>query len=322
MKKRLLCVVGAAFLLCGCGYNPSLSTHVFGSENLISSPSAKSSVNSLATSEESESSSSSSSSSSSFGSSSSQSTADMEFSSSTHDYNQIPYIELSITDEQRQFTEQSLFIGDSICKGLEVFGVLKADNVLGVGNAAARNIFEMEFFRRGKGIDFLSVIKDTKPKHAIFWMGMNDVNMTDKQEYCENYRKVIDKALELPETDVLVLSISPVCSDFTPNSRIVEFNRALSDYITKTYPERVRFVNIHDALQNEKGELQWYFSSGDGVHINELAYYQMLHAFFEQVDISQENEPVQSSQTSSSGESSSTSKTSQTSAAESISAAT
>lgn len=215
-----------------------------------------------------------------------------------------------------KFTEQSLFIGDSICRGLEAFNVLSVENVLGVGNAAARNIFEMTFYRKGKDIDFMSAIKAAKPKHVIFWMGMNDVNMTDAQTYCENYRKVIDKVLELPETDVLVLSISPICSDFTPHSRIVEFNSALCDYISKTYPERVQFVNIHNALQNEKGELQWYFSSGDGVHLNDLAYYKMLHAFFEQVDITQTVEPPQSSEsgssreTGSSSESSSTSKTS------------
>ena len=176
--------------------------------------------------------------------------------------------------------------------------MLKAENVLGVGNAAARNIFEMTFFRKGKDADFLSVIKEAKPKRVIFWMGMNDVNMTDAREYCENYRKVIDKVLELPETDVFVLSISPICSDFTPNSRIVEFNSALCDYISKTYPKRVRFVNIHDALVNESGELQWYFSSGDGIHLNDLAYYKMLRAFFEQVDITQTAEPVQSSSSS------------------------
>ena len=295
MKIRLLgTALAAAFLLCGCGYNPSLSTYVYGSNSLISSKTKSSS------------------------STSSSSTAYLEFSSSTPDYSQIPYIELSITDEQRDFAEQSLFIGDSICRGLEAFNVLSAENVLGVGNAAARNLFEMTFYRRGKDIDFLSAIEEEKPKHVVFWMGMNDVNMTDAQTYCENYRNVIDKVLELTETNVLVMSISPICSDFTLHSRIVEFNSALSDYIQETYPERVRFVNIYDALQNEYGELFWYFSSGDGVHLNELAYYKMLHAFFEQVDISQEPEPVQPSESVSSSESSSTS---QTTAAESTSAA-
>lgn len=332
----------AAFLLCGCNSDATETTPVYGSQSLISSPSESSS----ATVSESTESSSSSSSSSDFSSSSS--TASIEFSSSTPDYSQIPYINASLTAEERLFTEQSLFIGDSICLGLAVFDVLKVENVLGAGNTGARNIFETSFYRKGKDVDFLSVVQEQKPKHVIFWMGMNDVNMTDKQQYCENYRKVLDKVLELPETDVFVISISPICSDFTPNSRIVDFNSALSDYISKNFPERVQFVNIHDALQNENGELQWYFSSGDGVHLNDIAYYTMLHAFFKQVDITQENEPVQSSsstetsstseenssgettssiETSSSSESSSSSEensssqSSQTSAAESTSAA-
>lgn len=326
----------AAFLLCGCNSDATETTPVYGSQSLISSPAESSS----ATVSESTESSSSQSSSSDFSSSSS--TASIEFSSSTPDYSQIPYINASLTAEERLFTEQSLFIGDSICLGLAVFNVLKVENVLGAGNTGARNIFETSFYRKGKDVDFLSVVQEQKPKHVIFWMGMNDVNMTDKQQYCENYRKVLDKVLELPETDVFVISISPICSDFTPNSRIVDFNSALSDYISKNFPERVQFVNIHDALQNENGELQWYFSSGDGVHLNDIAYYTMLHAFFKQVDITQENEPVQSSsstetsstseensssETSSSSESSSSSEensssqSSQTNAAESTSAA-
>lgn len=326
----------AAFLLCGCNSDATETTPVYGSQSLISSPAESSS----ATVSESTESSSSQSSSSDFSSSSS--TASIEFSSSTPDYSQIPYINASLTAEERLFTEQSLFIGDSICLGLAVFNVLKVENVLGAGNTGARNIFETSFYRKGKDVDFLSVVQEQKPKHVIFWMGMNDVNMTDKQQYCENYRKVLDKVIELPETDVFVISISPICSDFTPNSRIVDFNSALSDYISKNFPERVQFVNIHDALQNENGELQWYFSSGDGVHLNDIAYYTMLHAFFKQVDITQENEPVQSSsstetsstseensssETSSSSESSSSSEensssqSSQTNAAESTSAA-
>lgn len=326
MKKRLFSVFAAALLLCGCGYDPSLSTSVYGSGGLISSQSEKTS----STPENSSSTSVSSS------TSSIQSTSSEEFSTTSHDYSEIPYIKLSFTDDERKFAEQSLFIGDSICRGLEAFNVLNAKNVLGVGNAGARNIFEMEFFRRGKDVDFMTVIQEEKPRHVVFWMGMNDVNMTDAQTFCRNYQKAIDKVLELPETDVIVVSITPVCTDFTPNSRIVEFNSTLSDYISQTYPERVQFVNVHDALQNEDGELQWYFSSGDGVHINEIAYYQMLHAFFAQVDLSQVNEPVQSSsstetsltsesnsssESSSSSEENSSTQSSQTNAAESTSAA-
>ena len=304
MKNRLfVTALAAAILLCGCSSAASETTPVYGSQSLISSPAESSSK----TVSESTESSSSQSSSSVFSSSSS--TASVEYSSSTPDYSQIPFINASLTDEERRFTEQSLFIGDSICLGLAVFDVLKAENVLGMGNTGARNIFKASFYRKGKDLDFLSVIREEKPKHVIFWMGMNDVNMTGSAEYCENYRKIIEKVLELPETDVFVLSISPICSDFTPNSRIVEFNSALSDYITASFPERVRFVNIHDALQNENGELQWYFSSGDGVHLNDIAYYTMLHAFFGQVDITQENEPVQPSSSSSSTESSSSSET-------------
>lgn len=171
--------------------------------------------------------------------------------------------------------------------------MLSVKNVMGAGNVAARNIFVTEYYRKGKDVSFLDVIESEKPRHVIFWMGMNDVNMTSSDTFCENYRKVIDAALAKPIEDVYVMSVSPVCSDFTDNGRIVYFNNALKNFIAENYSERVHFVNIHDSLTDKNGDMAWYFSSGDGVHLNELAYYRLIVDFFAQVDLTEK--PVSSS---------------------------
>lgn len=300
MKKKMLWIIAAAGLLCGCGYDPSAVSPVFTSGSLISSREQSS------TSAETRSSAQESSftATSSVPESTSSSTTSVSSSTSTtsRDYSEIPYIRQSLTSAEKSFAEKSLFIGDSICRGLEAFDVLSVKNVMGAGNVAARNIFSTEYYRRGKDVSFLDVIKSEKPRHVIFWFGMNDVNMTSSAEYCENYRKVIDAALAEPIEDVYVMSVSPVCSDFTDNGRIVRFNSALMNFITENYAERVHFVDIHDSLTDENGDMAWYFSSGDGVHLNELAYYRLIVDFFAQVDLTEK--PVfSSSESSSSSES-------------------
>ncbi len=284
MKKIIVCAA-AAVLLCGCGYDPSEVSPVFTSGSLISTYD-----NSTASSEMP---SSTQSSSTSTTTSASESTESSSAAATSHDYSEIPYIRQTLTSEEKAFAEKSLFIGDSICRGLEAFDVLSVKNVMGAGNVGARNIFDAEYYRRGKDVDFLTVIDDEKPRHVIFSMGMNDVNMTDATEFCNNYGKIIDETLKKPIDDVYVLSVTPICSDFTDNGRIVYYNEALKNYIAANYPERVYFVDVHDSLTDKNGDLAWYFSSGDGVHLNELAYYRLLENFFSKADLTEK--PVSSS---------------------------
>lgn len=319
MKRRILFIIVAAGLLCGCGYDPSAVSPVYTSGSLISTR-EESSVSS-------ETSSSAQNSSASSTTSASESAESSSTTTTSHDYSEIPVIRLSFTSEEMAFAEKSLFIGDSICRGLEAYDVLSAKNVLGAGNVGARNIFDTLYFRRGKDVDFLTVIDEENPRHVVFSMGMNDVNMTNAEEFCENYRRIIDETLKKPIDDVYVLSVTPICSDFTYNSRIVYYNEALKSFIAANYPERVYFVDIHGSLTDKNGELAWYFSSGDGVHLDEIAYYQLLDDFFSKVDLtekpvssSSENtssaESASSSESTSSAESTSSSESSSASSAE------
>ena len=294
MKRRILFIIAAAGLLCGCGYDPSAVSPVYTSGSLISTreqPSASGETSSAAQSG-----------SASTADSASESAESSSTATTSHDYSEIPPIRQTFTSEEMAFAEKSLFIGDSICRGLEAYDVLSVKNVLGAGNVGARNIFDALYFRRGKDVDFLTVIDEEKPRHVVFSMGMNDVNMTNAEEFCENYRRIIDETLKKPIDDVYVLSVTPICSDFTYNSKIVYYNEALKNFIAANYPERVYFVDIHDSLADKNGELAWYFSSGDGVHLDEIAYYQLLDDFFSKVDLTEK--PVSSSSESSSASSS------------------
>ncbi|MBO6093439.1 MAG: hypothetical protein J6P40_07445, partial [Oscillospiraceae bacterium] len=66
-----------------------------------------------------------------------------------------------------------MFVGDSICSGLKAYELLPANQVLAVGNVAARNIFEdwVEFKVNGEKMTLLPALVDLKPKYIVFSMG-------------------------------------------------------------------------------------------------------------------------------------------------------
>lgn len=186
---------------------------------------------------------------------------------------------------EKEFAAKSLFVGDSICKGLMTYSVVDAKNVFATGSVATRNFFEANFFYYGKNRQFLDVLTENKPKFVLFSMGMNDVNMISPQQYCKNYSTIISTVLDNSNAEVIICAITPICSSFTPDGRIDEFNATTKAYIEKNYKERVHFVDFTEPLKNKEGRLKSYFSGGDGVHLAPEAYYAAFHELYSIVSV-------------------------------------
>ena len=107
-------------------------------------------------------------------------------------------------------------------------------------------------------------------------MGMNDINLTDEETYCENYRAVIDAALKESGAQVYVCAITPINSTFSSNYHIDCYNLKLQAFIEETYPERVHFVDFAKHLKDADGNLKECFNGGDGIHLAPYAYYVAL----------------------------------------------
>ncbi len=166
-----------------------------------------------------------------------------------------------------KLSENALFVGDSVCKGFSVFGIVDAGRVFADGTIGARNLLDSEILWYGKRCRFTDALEKTAPKRVYLSMGMNDVNMTTAEEYAENYRKIIDLTLNTTKAEVVVFAITPVNSNFTANSRIDKFNSSLYEMISKNYKERVRFVDFAYMLKNSAGKLSAGLDSGDGIHL-------------------------------------------------------
>lgn len=186
-----------------------------------------------------------------------------------------------IPDDEKEFCEQSLFVGDSICNGFYWSGVLQSKNVYAEPSVGARNMLTYDMTYCGAHKKFVPVLNTLKPKNIFFWMGMNDVNLTGSKEYCENYEKIIDTALKNSEAEVYVCGITPISNlKFTKKETINEFNDAVRRFVEHHYSERVHYLYFGEPLKDANGLLAEEYDSGDGVHLSCKAHYIAMHEIF------------------------------------------
>ncbi len=189
-----------------------------------------------------------------------------------------------LTDDDKEFISKCVFVGDSICRGLEAYDIIPNDNVLAVGNVAARNIFDFTFKLSGSEMSLLSALVDLKPQYIVFSMGMNDVNMTSQQKFCENYGDLLSQVqVFLPDSQLIVCSVTPIIytSRFTSNANIDSFNTALKEYLDST--NKWIYVDITHELKNSLNALKSQYDGGDGVHLAGAAYYAILYQICERM---------------------------------------
>ncbi len=186
------------------------------------------------------------------------------------------YAAYRLSKEEREFTENSVFMGDSICRGFDEYKIVKSDNVLARGSVAARSFFDYEMYYDGSGVTYAAALSGIDPEYVFLSMGMNDINITDEDTYCENYRSVIDTTLENSDAAVYVCAITPINCNFSTNYRIDCFNVKLEQFIKDNYSERVYYVDFAKHLKDSEGNLKECFNGGDGIHLSPYAYYVAL----------------------------------------------
>ncbi|MBQ3940049.1 MAG: hypothetical protein II723_02960 [Oscillospiraceae bacterium] len=190
-----------------------------------------------------------------------------------------------LSPSDQAFLADCVFVGDSICSGLSVYKILPAKNVVAKGSVGVRSIFDYKFTVNGTSCGVISALSKLKPKTVIFSMGMNDINMTSSQKYCENYKNLLQKTQEaLPNAKLCVASITPITttSKFATNAKIDSYNAAIRDYLKANYPAWT-YVNVASGLKNEWNGLVTKYTSGDGIHLSPAAYQIILSQVCQQL---------------------------------------
>ena len=189
-----------------------------------------------------------------------------------------------LTAEDYAFLHDTVFVGDSICSGLRVYQILPDENVLAVGSVAARNIFDFTFNVGGNEYGLAYALTVLKPRNVVFSMGMNDINMTTAEQYCENYDNVVKTVRSvLPDANFFIASITPISSEsqFSTNEKIDQFNAALKNHLNGGTTD---YVDVSTGLKADWiNALEKDNNGGDGIHLSPAAYYKYLNQVCDQL---------------------------------------
>lgn len=178
----------------------------------------------------------------------------------------------TLTQSDMDYLNKLVFVGDSICYGLAAYEILPYENVLAHASVATWSIHDYNFGTEANPTDFLGALYRLQPEIIVFSMGMNDVNMLYDDSFTDNYLKILTETqYYCPNSKLVVLAITPVCSDFTPNSEIDKFNSTLEKAIANSENDW-EFINATDYLKDSYNRLKSEYSGGDGIHLNPAAY--------------------------------------------------
>ncbi len=181
------------------------------------------------------------------------------------------------------FFNDCLFFGDSICRALSVYNdLIDPERVAAAGGCAARNIGEFTFKLNDIDYSYVSAVQDIAPGHVYLWMGMNDINMTEKDEYADNLKSI---ALTIhscvPDAVIVIIGITPTASyhEWGANKRIAEFNEAARN-MAETSEIPISYIDVTDVLADNSGYLYEECDGGDGMHLSQVAYYRVLSKIY------------------------------------------
>ena len=201
------------------------------------------------------------------------------------------YKNFVLNDEYKEFISKCVFVGDSICYGLEAYDILPGEQVVAKGDVAARSIFDYTFkIEAGEDpVPILTALIDLKPEYIVFSMGMNDVNMTSEETFCANYNNLLSQVESfLPDSTLIVLSITPTTLSritgkyVVRNEFIDQFNIALKKFLDST--DKWIYADVAHEMKNTHNELKAnYLGSDDGVHLTPEAYYAILYQLCERM---------------------------------------
>lgn len=192
----------------------------------------------------------------------------------------VPKTEFDSLEWDREFMENTIFVGDSVCRALYVYNdLLTTKQVAAVGGGAARNIYDYTFKMEDNEFDLKQAVEYYKPEVVFLWMGINDINMTEKDVYAENLKSIADDVISRsPESKVVILSMSPTADyhEWNANERIREYNAAAMEMCGKITDKEIYYLDIQDILSDTDGYLLPECDGGDGMHLSEMAYIRLL----------------------------------------------
>ena len=152
-------------------------------------------------------------------------------------------------------------------------------------------ILSSPVFYEGEKISFGEAVKRAQPRVLVLSFGLNGITRwnRDPDAFLHNYRVLIDGIrARSPNTKILLQSVYPVgenssfsLSRDALNEQINNLNANIAS-LAKEY-ENVDYVNSASLLMDEHGALLSVYDIGDGIHLTNEAYRNILRFLYEKI---------------------------------------
>lgn len=174
-----------------------------------------------------------------------------------------------ITDDS--IFANAAFLGNSLVRGLELYGGLGKGDFYAVTSASVVNVGLTKNYEKPDGtrLTLLDALAQGEYGKVYVLLGVNEISF-DVDYFIELYGDMLDKIRESqPEADIYIMSLTPVTEkksdegDTFSMERISAYNQAL--YMLAMERE-CYFVDLVEALENGEGYLD-AAASTDGIHL-------------------------------------------------------
>ena len=173
----------------------------------------------------------------------------------------------------------AVFIGDSRTDGLRLYSGISSGDFLSYKGLTVFKVAEQACIVTDHGtVTVLEALADKQYAKVYLMLGINELGYPSVDTFYNAYSELIDSVREIqPNAVVYIQTIPAVNQDvgrehdmasYITNSRIVEFNQALSRLAAE---KETVLVNVAECLVDENGQLPADLTS-DGVHMKRAGY--------------------------------------------------
>lgn len=190
-------------------------------------------------------------------------------------------------DLGQEYLSKIVFLGDSTTYGLYTYGLLPhsqvwvpASGTLTLSNYAIETI---EYYpdaaaTTGEPLSIVDAVKAGQPEYLVITLGLNGIAFMEESTFKEYYVSLVNAIQQAsPGTRIICNSIFPVIDSMTSdginNSSINAANQWIQSVAEQT---GTRYLNSHDVLLDDTGNLRSEYTSGDGMHLLPDGYNQIL----------------------------------------------
>lgn len=189
-----------------------------------------------------------------------------------------PTVLVETMDLGQEYQDKLVFLGDSTTYGFRSYEVLPktqvwtpASGTLSLFNWAIETIeyYAPDMPDTAQTLSISDTAAARKPEYLVVTLGVNGVSTLDETQFKDYYRSLI-QAIQVasPDTRIMCQSIYPVIDGMAPEGITNEIINTANQWILSVAQETgTRYLNTHDALLDETGNLISSYNSGDGLHL-------------------------------------------------------